>query len=336
MYLSFYGLLQKPFDTTPDPNFLFLGPGHREALAQLVYGVQESKGFIVLTGEVGAGKTTLLHALLGRLNGNAAVAFLVNSALPFDGIVEYMLEDFGVGQRGHSPAQRLFALNRFLIERRRTGQQAVLILDEAQNLDPPTLEQVRLLSNFETPTQKLLQIVLAGQPELDAKLQLPQLRQLRQRIGLRCKIPALTPEESIAYIRNRMQVANAPNPALFTDRALARICEYAGGIPRVINLMCDHCLLIGYGDQKRKLDRNIVDQAIAYFEDGHRPERTARARSWFGALTPCEWAVLGLATVLNGGLALLSMRPDVLGNFMRLATSYLHDLFRFGRSLLAT
>src|SRR5215469_4669642 len=179
MYLDFYRLAEAPFSQTPDPKFLFLTPAHREALAQLLYGVQENKGFIVLTGEVGTGKTTLLHTLRQRLDGATAVAFITNSLLSFEGVLEYMLEDFGIRAAGETTARRLVVLNNFLIERRRAGQGAVLILDEAQNLTPEALEQVRLLSNFETPTRKLLQILLVGQPELKEKLMLPELRQLR-------------------------------------------------------------------------------------------------------------------------------------------------------------
>src|SRR5262249_7554819 len=159
----------------------------RDALAQLQYGVQERRGFIVLTGDVGTGKTTLIHALLQRLDGTTATAVVTNSRLPFDGMLEYMLEDFGI-KAAESRAQRLMALNAFLLERRQAGQNTALILDEAHNLDASTLEDVRLLSNFETTTEKLLQIVLVGQPELKAKLDLPELRQLKQRIGLRCRV----------------------------------------------------------------------------------------------------------------------------------------------------
>src|SRR5215831_20163525 len=176
MYLTFYGFTEKPFNATPDPKFLYMSPGHREALAQLLYGTQERKGFIVLTGKVGTGKTTLLHTLCQRLNGQSAIAFVVNSTLQFDELLEYILEDLGVKEKGQSRAQRLIALNNFLIERERTGQNTVLIVDEAQNLEASTLEQIRLLSNFETPTSKLLQILLVGQPELKARLNLPELR----------------------------------------------------------------------------------------------------------------------------------------------------------------
>src|SRR3989449_1805623 len=148
MYLTFYGLTEKPFNATPDPRFLYMSPAHREALAQLLYGVRERKGFIVLTGQVGTGKTTLLHTLRQRLNGQTAISVVVHSALPFDGILEYVLEDFGIAKGRESLAQRLIALNNFLIDRERTGESTVLVLDEAQNLDTSTLEQVRLLSNF--------------------------------------------------------------------------------------------------------------------------------------------------------------------------------------------
>jgi general secretion pathway protein A len=334
MYLTFYGLKEKPFNATPDPGFLYLTPGHREALAQLLYGVQMKKGFIVLTGEVGTGKTTLLHTLLQRLDGNASVAFIFNSMLPFDGILEYMLEDFGVAKGASTHAQRLFALNSFLIDRRRTGQNAILILDEAQNLDPSTLEQVRLLSNFETPTEKLLQILLVGQPELGAKLQLPELRQLKQRIGLRCNIPPLTSEQTPDYIRSRLQVAGARDLGLFTDRAVARICEYTGGIPRVINIVCDHCLLFGYADQKRKIDRDIVEQAIEYVEEGRRERRRAPGGSQSRWVTALQWVLGVLAVAPLGWVAFLVVGPDVLRNVPSLAATYLLDLLRSVRDLL--
>src|SRR5262249_17200929 len=158
-----------------------------------------------------------------------------------------------------------------LIERRRTGQNTVLILDEAQNLDADTLEEVRLLSNFETPTEKLLQIVLAGQPELKAKLDLPQLRQLKQRVGLRCRITLLGPDDIGQYVRTRLRVAGARDLGIFSERAILRIAEYSGGIPRLVNIVSDHALLIGYAEQKRKIERALVDQAIDYLEEGKAP-----------------------------------------------------------------
>jgi general secretion pathway protein A len=311
MYLNFYGLTEKPFNATPDPKFLYMSPGHREALAQLLYGTQERKGFIVLTGKVGTGKTTLLHTLRQRLNGQAAIAFVVNSTLPFDELLEYVLEDLGVPeQRGASRARRLIALNNFLIERERAGQNTVLIIDEAQNLDVSTLEHIRLLSNFETPTSKLLQILLVGQPELKTKLNLPELWQLRQRVGLRCQIPSLTLEETRAYVRTRLRIAGARDLGLFSDAAVLRISGYAGGIPRLINTVCDHCLLFGYADQKRRIDRQVVDQAIEYLEDGTRPPGNGRgARSARGRLL-VRWSLATLVVTLGSALAALALKAN--------------------------
>jgi general secretion pathway protein A len=268
LYLRFYRLREKPFNLTPDPKFLVLTPSHREALAQLIYGVQDRKGFILLTGEVGTGKTTLLRTLMTRLEGRAEVAFVINSTLQFDGLLEYLLADFGIAGVAGSRAQRLMALNRFLIDHRRADVTTVLIIDEAQNLDVRTLEQIRLLSNFETHSDKLLQIILAGQPELREKLQKPELRQLRQRIGLRCAITPMDSEQVEQYIVSHLRVAGAPDPQLFTSAAIRRIAKYSGGIPRVVNMVCDHSLLIGYANQARGIDADIVQRAIAYLEEG--------------------------------------------------------------------
>ena len=310
MYLNFYGLTEKPFNPTPDPRFLYMSPGHREALAQLLYGVQERKGFIVLTGQVGTGKTTLVHALRQRLNGQTAVAFVFNSTLPFDGILEYALQDLGVPKTGESRAQQLIALNNFLVERERAGQNTVLILDEAQNLDASTLEQVRLLSNFETPTSKLLQIVLVGQPELKARLQIPELRQLRQRVGLRSQIAPLTAAEARTYIRTRLRIAGSRDLGLFSDPAVDRIVEYSGGIPRLINVVCDHCLLFGYADQKRRIDRQIVGQAVEYLEEGTQPRRRARRSRAASGPARVRWIVGTLAVATATAAVALALRFD--------------------------
>ena len=310
MYLTFYRLAEKPFNLTPDPRFLYLSPGHREALTQLLYGVQERKGFIVLTGKVGTGKTTLLHALRQRLNGQLVIASVVHSTLSFDGILDYVLEDLGIAKGGESQAQRLIALKNFLTDRDRAGQSTVLFLDEAQNLEPPTLEEIRLLSNVETPTNKLLQIVLTGQPELKAKLNLPELRQLTQRIGLRCQIPPLTPKETRHYIQTRLRIAGASDLGLFTDAAVDRIARYSEGIPRLVNMVCDHCLLFGYADQKRWIDRHIVNHAIEYLEEGTALRRKIsglRRSKVHGRL------LLGLGTLaafLAGAVLGVALRSD--------------------------
>jgi general secretion pathway protein A len=311
VYLTFYGLKEKPFNATPDPRFLYMSPAHREALAQLVYATQERKGFIVLTGRVGTGKTTLLHALRQRLNGQTAVSFVVNSSLSFDGILDYVLEDFGIAKGMESRSQRLIALKNFLAERERADQNTVLMLDEAQNLDATTLEQIRLLSNFETPSNKLLQILLVGQPELKTVLQLPQLQQLKQRIELRCQIPPLSGDETREYIRTRLRVAGARDLGLFTDRAVERITEYSEGVPRLISLVCDHSLLFGYADQRRRIDGQIVSQAIEYLEDGATTpsRRLGRLRAAV-ALRLVRWSLWGVAVALAGSVLTLALRFD--------------------------
>ena len=305
--LEFFGLQHKPFNPTPDPRFLYPSPGHREALAQLLYGVQEHKGFILLTGEIGTGKTTLLRTLLSRLEGNCASAFVFDTTLSFEGILEYMLEDLGVAKAGETHVQRLIALNNFLIERRRAGQNTVLALDEAQNLSLEALEQIRLLSNFETETEKLLQILLVGQPELLDKLDRPELRQLKQRISLRCRILPLAAEETRDYIRTRLRIAGATDLGLFSDVAITRIAEYSYGIPRVINTLCDHCLLIGYADQIRRIDRRIVDEAVQYLEDGERRPRKRRHRLSFWRRQLARWGWPAAGAALLGGAAALSV-----------------------------
>ncbi len=330
MYLAFYGLREKPFNATPDPRFLYLTPAHREALAQLVYGVGEGEGFMVLIGEVGTGKTTLLHTLLQRMAPTTAVAFVLNSTLPFDGLLEYMLEDFGVPQPGATRAQRLATLNRFLIERRRSGHKTLLIVDEAQNLSAATLEQVRLLSNFETPAGKLLQILLVGQPELGVKLARPELRQLKQRISLRCSIRPLTSDEAREYLWSRLRRAGATDSDLFSDRAVRRIAEYTRGIPRLVNIVADHCLVIGYSEQSRRIDRDMVERAARYLdEDTPAPPRGPRRP----ATALARWLWGGLGTAALAGLALVG-GGDALGSTLGHAVEQLLNFARGARDLV--
>jgi len=302
MFLKFFGLTSKPFELTPNPEFLFLTPSHREALAQLIYGIQEQKGFILMTGEVGTGKTTVLRALVQRIDGHADSAFIINSTLPFDELLEYALADLGVSDPRGTRAQRLIALNRFLIEQRRAGRNTILIVDEAQNLSIETLEQIRLLSNFETNSAKLLQIVLTGQPELYAKLQRPELRQLKQRIGLRCRLAPMTAEQVGQYITSHLRVAAATR-RLFTDEAIERIAAYSGGVPRIVNIVADHCLLSAYANQTPIVDADIVKRAIAYLEDNEREdnERDSRAR-WKPAASRTGMALPRVIVAASAGV----------------------------------
>ncbi len=347
IYLNFYGFAREPFGVTPDPEFLFMTPGHREVLAQLLYAIQERKGFILVTAEVGMGKTTLLAALRQQLDSNTAVAYVSNSMLPFQGILEYMLEEFELEKPGESHAQRHVTLQNFLIERHRSGQNTVLILDEAQNLYPQTLEQIRLLSNFETTKEKILQIILVGQPELLARLALPELRQLQQRIGMICAIPPMTRVATRNYIRTRLRMAGVQDLGLFGDAAVQRISEYAQGIPRVVNTVCDHCLLIGYADQTRRIDARIVDEAIAYLEAGRspRPRQRGRERSRVRVATSrvraanrvsvFRWGLLGVSAAFVAGItAVTVIHPSLVPQVMDVSTSYLSDLARTIKSLV--
>ncbi len=342
IYLTFYGFDREPFGVTPDPEFLFMTPGHREALAQLLYAIQEKKGFILVTAEIGMGKTTLLEALRQELDSNTAVAYVSNSLLPFPALLEYMFEEYEIEKPGDSAAQRLVALQNFLVERHRAGQNTVLILDEAQNLYPQTLEQIRLLSNFETTKEKILQIVLVGQPELLARLEMPELRQLKQRIGILCSIPPMTGSGTRNYIRTRLRMAGARDLGVFTEEALRRITEYARGIPRVVNTVCDHCLLIGYADQTRRIDPDIVEQAISYLEVGAKPRlrtRTtisrARARRRPSRISPLRWALVGMsAALVTGTVAVAIFHPDLLPGAVDASTSYLAELARSARILI--
>ena len=300
MYLDFYGLAEKPFNLTPDPRFLFLTTSHREALAQLTYGVREGTGFVVLTGEVGTGKTTLLQTLLQRLGPDVDMAMIVNPMMGFDGLLELILEDFGSGTGGDTTAQRLVALHRFLVQRAAAGRRTVIIIDEAQHLDPPTLEQIRLLSNYESPSRKLLQIILSGQPELATKLALPQMRQLKQRIGLRCTIHSLTPRETRDYIATRLRIAKSPNPRLFTERAMDSVAKYTRGIPRLINVVCEHSLVIGYADQIRRIDHRVVEEAIRAIEVRERGVGEGQRAWWKLNLGWWRWIVGAGAAALVG------------------------------------
>lgn len=275
MYETFYRLTAKPFNVTPDPRFLFLSESHKEALANLLYGIQERKGFILLTGEVGTGKTTLIHTLLGRMEEDTKTAFIFNTRLGPRDFFRYMFEEFGIAAEARSKSESLIALNHFLIDRLRKQKNTVLIVDEAQNLSPVLLEEIRLLSNLETPTEKLIQILLVGQPELSGKLSLPELRQLRQRISVRYHIQPLSLEETRAYVIERLRIAGNPYDRIFDEGALEIVYRLSGGIPRLVNLVCDAALLAGFARGAREIDADLVREAVADLELETIPRRAA-------------------------------------------------------------
>jgi type II secretory pathway predicted ATPase ExeA len=268
MYKSFFGLKENPFNVNPDPRFLFLTQQIEEALAGLMYGIQTRKGFITLTGEVGTGKTTLINRLLDWLHQrHVRTAFLFNSRMNSNHLFDFILAEFEIACDSRTKSQQLMKLNQWLLERYRNGETAVVIVDEAQNLSYPVLEEIRLLTNLETSTDKLLQIVLSGQPELEEKLKLPQLRQLRQRITLRCKTSPLSTEQTISYINERLRIAGAKNGEhIFGKDAVETIHLYSLGIPRVINLLCEHALVNSYVEQQKVVTAKIIEDVAREFQ----------------------------------------------------------------------
>lgn len=276
MYRRYYNLQRNPFEITPDPSFLFPTQRHNEALAALYYGVLRRKGFVVLTGEVGTGKTLLVRYLLRVLTvGEVAYAYVFNSRLEPHEFLQYAATDLGLHVSGKTKSELLLGLSDFLIERHRKRLTTVLVVDEAHHLTPEVLEEIRLLTNLETTQEKLLQILLVGQPELDEKLDSADLRQLKQRIALRCHLKALEHEETRGYVKRRLELAGAdPHaPPIFSDDAIAEIVRHSRGIPRLINTLCENALITGYARQARPITPEIINGVAADFRLGvvHSP-----------------------------------------------------------------
>ena len=266
VYLEYYGLTEPPFNITPNPRFLFFSTKHREAFNHLLYGIRERKGFVQLTGEVGAGKTTLCRALLEQLGPNFSTALILNPVLDADHLVKAVAMEFGLNVKDKDRLDILATINQFLLDQMQEGRDTVLIIDEAQNLTNELLEQVRLLSNLETDDRKLLQIVLMGQPELRDRLNAHELRQLRQRITVRYHLRPLTRPEIGQYVQHRLQVSGSKGGPFFTYPALWRIFSYSQGIPRLVNAVCDKCMLAGFVHQRDVIDYRMVNIAIRELE----------------------------------------------------------------------
>jgi len=266
--LEYYGLKEPPFNITPNPRFLFFSAKHREAFNHLLYGIRERKGFVQLTGEVGAGKTTLCRALLEQLGPSFSTALILNPVLDANQLVKAIAMELNLEVKGLDRLETVAEINRFLLQQVEHGKDTVLIIDEAQDLTPELLEQVRLLSNLETDERKLLQIVLMGQPELRDRLNDHGLRQLRQRITIRYHLNPLRRNEIGLYVQHRLLVSVANGAPFFTPGALWRIYNYSKGIPRLINAVCDKCLLAGYVAQRDKIDFFTVGKAVRELE-GH-------------------------------------------------------------------
>ena len=267
MYTQFYNFSEKPFNLTPDPKFLYLTPSHREALASMVYGINERKGFIAITGEVGVGKTTLVYTLLNNLNEKVKTAFVYHTSATFEQLLSYILMDLNVTIDSNDKITLLGKLNEYLTHNITQDETLAIIIDEAQNLPNKLMEEFRLLSNLETSKQKLLQILLVGQPELEAKLNSQDLRQLKQRISIRRKIKPLTPKEREEYIDHRLKIVGSNSKSVFNSDAISVISKYSEGIPRIINIVCDNALLIGYSHSKKKITRKIVEEVLEDLSD---------------------------------------------------------------------
>jgi general secretion pathway protein A len=311
MYEEFYGLTEKPFSLTPNPRYVFYSERYRSALEHLLYGLSEKEGFMLLTGMVGTGKTTLCRELLNNLEEKKyRTALIFNPFLDGAEMLQALLTEFGCSYPpGSSKKELLDRLNRYLLTQLVEGHTCVVIFDEAQHLSPEFLEQIRVLSNLETETEKLLQIILVGQPELRERIQQPSLAQLDQRVSLRCTLRNLDREETERYIYHRLNVAGAQGGIHLTSRAVRLIHEEAKGVPRLINSICDRTLLAGYVAKTTKLGPKQVAQGLASLRgeaaDSRPPPRlSAGHRRWVGAVTVAAAALLGLGAAFwyVGGL----------------------------------
>jgi general secretion pathway protein A len=288
MYESYYGLKENPFNVTPDPKYIYLGENHQEALAHLLYGARERKGFVVITGEVGSGKTTLIHYLLSKLNGNGntKTAYLFNPKLNANDFIQYILKDLGVEVNGGTKSSNLYSLYQYLLKAYQNNKKVILIVDEAQGLNAELLEEIRLLSNFETSKSKLLQIILVGQPELKKTLSQLNLRQLKQRINMRYHLNPLSKRETKEYIEKRLRTAGAKG-RLFTEKAIEEIYRRSKGTPRIINILCDNSLLNGYAQDQKNIDDKSVREAA----------RDLNLRSF-----PRLWTCITISLCMVGGV----------------------------------
>jgi general secretion pathway protein A len=261
MYTDYFGFQEKPFSVTPDPRFFYTNPSYQEAYASLLYGVHERRGFIVLTGEIGTGKTTLLRRLMENMESNVRFVFFYNTTLTFEELLDFICDELGLPIKEAGRLQKIQVLNQFLMEQLASEGTVVLLIDEAQNLGEEVLENLRLLSNLETATEKLLQIVLVGQPELETKLNQPELRQLKQRIAIQCRLERLDDEEVGPFITYRLNAVGYKRQQLFIPDAIQEIAYYSKGFPRLINILCDNALLIAYATSQRRITSDIIREA---------------------------------------------------------------------------
>jgi general secretion pathway protein A len=262
MYESFYGLKEKPFNLTPDPDYLYMSQTHENVLTHLEYAITENKGFVVITGEIGAGKTTLINFLLNKIQQSVHVGLINNPAMSPNQLIKMMCQEFELRVSGANKASMLDAFYRFLLKEYSEKRRVVLIIDEAQNLSVKTIEEIRLLSNLEAEKDHLIQIILAGQPELENKLQKKVLRQFAQRVTVSCHLAGLSEAEVLEYVRHRLMVAGTDNLDIFNRGAIEAVHKHSDGIPRIINIICDAALVFGYADGLELIDENVIQEVV--------------------------------------------------------------------------
>ncbi|MEA3470759.1 MAG: AAA family ATPase [Thermodesulfobacteriota bacterium] len=307
MYTSYFGLKENPFNLTPDPQYFFLSQQHSEALNHLIYGINEKKGFMVVTGGIGTGKTTISRTLLSELDESVASALIFNSSLSDMELLRTIIQEFGIKTGRGDPTKKNYidALNRFLLENFAAGRNAVLLIDEAQNLSRSVLEQIRMLSNLETEREKLIQIILLGQPRLQELLGLPSLRQLNERIMVRYDLAPLNHEQVSRYIEHRLEVARGPDGKVeFSPGACRIISDYSKGIPRRVNAICDRALLIAYTRESAVIDRKVAKEAVddmggAYLVGERVSDKRREERLFFLLLVTEFIFLLALAIIMN-------------------------------------
>lgn len=296
MYLSFFHLKKQPFHITPDPEFLYLSPSHKEALAAIIYGIEQRKGFVAIIGPIGVGKTTILRSYLETAERKRLkIVYVFNANLTFEGLLKTIYQELGLRIESNDVPEMVNRLYEVLIEEYRQGNTVVLVVDEAQNMPVDTLENLRMISNLETSKDKLIQIVLVGQLEFAERLNIERLRQLKQRVAIRSTILPLTKDESFEYVKFRLHKAGSNPASVFTVPALKRIVRKSEGIPRVINILCDNALITGFGYQRKPVTKKIVKEIIRDF-DGSK--RSFLARWWLPGTAALAALIVGAAWLL--------------------------------------
>lgn len=323
MYLNFYDFKKEPFQITPDPSFLYLSHGHKEALASIIYGVEKRKGFVLITGAVGVGKTTILRAYLEKADpGNLRIVYIFNSCISYINLLRHILAQLNLVPQSAEASDMVSQLHQKLLDDYKEGRNVLLLIDEAQNMPVDTLENLRMLSNFETSSEKLIQIIFSAQPEFEKTMNLDELRQLKQRVAVKATISPLTIVEGIAYIHHRLRTAGRDDRVIFTERALREIVKKAHGIPRVINIVCDNCLITAYGYGKKKVGATIVREISRDFgmqNNSYERYSLAFIVVLFFALAAFAIKTLPLRNLQENILPLQGMRVPPLGPTLPLA-----------------